>query len=49
MFVRWLLFETRLGLALLALLERTVGLAIVDADWLCLQPSGVPTTQSEGQ
>lgn len=46
MIVKWFLFETRVGLWLLALLERKVGLAVVSADWLGRQPSGVPKTVS---
>ena len=41
----WLLFETRLGELLLALLERRTGLAIVRSDWLSSQPSGRPTAK----
>jgi hypothetical protein len=40
-----LLFETRAGSWLLAFLERTTGLALVDAEWLGHQRSSVPTTQ----
>lgn len=43
MIVKWFLFETKVGLWLLALLERKVGLAVVSADWLGRQPSGFPT------
>jgi hypothetical protein len=42
--IRWLLFETRLGEVLLVLLERHVGLALVQANWLAEQPSGEPTS-----
>ena len=49
MLLRWLLFETRLGELLLAYLERCVGLAVVQADWLAIQPSGKPRTTSETQ
>jgi hypothetical protein len=42
--LKWLLFETRVGSRLLALLERTTGLALVDAEWLGHQRSSVPTT-----
>lgn len=38
--VKWFLFETKMGLLLLALLERKAGLAVVDADWLGKQPGG---------
>jgi len=44
----WLLFETRLGEWLLALLERRAGLAIVRSDWLSEQPSRRPTTELGG-
>ena len=44
----WLLFETRLGELLLALLERRTGLAIVRSDWLSTQSSGRPTTEPGG-
>lgn len=44
MLLRWFLFETRIGEFLLAILERTTGLAIVRADWLGAQPSGRPQT-----
>jgi hypothetical protein len=43
--LKWLLFETRIGSWLLALLERTTGLALVDAEWLGRQRSSVPTRQ----
>jgi hypothetical protein len=46
MLLRWLLFETKAGERLLALLEKTVGLAIVQAEWLGAQPSGKPQTDS---
>ena len=49
MILRWLLFETKLGEILLVYLERYVGLAIVHADWLAIQPSGEPRTMSESQ
>ena len=49
MILRWLLFETRLGELLLVCLERYVGLAVVQADWLASQPSGQPRTMSEVQ
>ncbi len=38
--IKWLLFETRLGEVLLVLLERHVGLALVQANWLAEQRSG---------
>lgn len=40
--LRWLLFETRIGSRLLALFEQVTGLALVDADWLGNQSSGMP-------
>jgi hypothetical protein len=46
MLLRWLLFETKAGELLLALLEKTAGLAIVQAEWLGAQPSGKPQTAS---
>ena len=49
MIVRWFLFETRLGLLLLALLERKTGLAVVNADWLGKQPSGWPVTAGQAE
>ena len=42
MIVRWLLFETRLGELLLTILERKIGLAIVEVEWLAAQPAGAP-------
>ena len=47
--IRWLLFETRVGEVLLVLLERHVGLALVQANWLADQRSGEPKTASEVQ
>lgn len=44
MLLRWLLFETKVGELLLTLLERTAGLAVVQAEWLGAQPSGEPQT-----
>jgi hypothetical protein len=44
MLLRRLLFETKAGERLLALLEKTTGLAIVQAEWLGAQPSGKPQT-----
>ena len=38
--IKWLLFETGLGEVLLVLLERHVGLALVQANWLAEQRSG---------
>jgi hypothetical protein len=46
-FLRWLLFETRLGELVLALLERQ-GLAVVCSDWLGTQRSGKPIAESGG-
>ena len=46
MLIRWFLFETRVGEWMLNLLEKTAGLAVVQADWLGAQPSGAP--QAEG-
>ena len=46
MVLRWLLFETKAGNLLLALLEKTAGLAVVQAEWLADQPSGTPHTAS---
>jgi len=45
MLLRRLLFETRAGELLLALLEKTAGLAVVRAEWLADQPSGTPRTK----
>jgi hypothetical protein len=42
MLVRWVLFRTRIGELLLALLEQKAGLAVVRADWLAGCPSGEP-------
>ena len=47
MLLRWMLFETKVGEVLLALLERKAGLAVVQADWLCAQRSGKPVVESE--
>jgi hypothetical protein len=47
MALRWLLFETRIGEMLLAFLERKVGLAVVHAEWLALQPGGEPKAVRE--
>ena len=46
MLLRWLLFETRVGEALLAFLEKRAGLAVVQAEWLAAQPSGMPHVAS---
>jgi hypothetical protein len=42
-----LLFETRVGELLLTLLERTTGLAVVDANWLGHRPATAPTPAGE--
>ena len=49
MVVKWFLFETKLGLFLLALLERKAGLAVVNAEWLGRQPSGYPVVADQAQ
>ena len=49
MILRWLLFETKLGELLLVCLERRVGLAVVQADWLANQPTGQPRPMREVQ
>ena len=49
MLVRWFLFETSIGEFLLRVLERYIGLAIVQADWLAVQRSGEPRTVNEVQ
>jgi hypothetical protein len=49
MLVRRLLFETWVGELLLLFLERSVGLAVVQADWLAVQSSGEPKAVSEVQ
>jgi len=49
MILKWLLFETKLGELLLTILERKVGLAIVEADWLAVQPAGEPKATCETQ
>jgi hypothetical protein len=45
--IRWLLFETKLGEALLVLIERHMGLALVQASWLAEQRTAEPTTAPE--
>ena len=45
--LRWILFETMAGELFLRWLERRAGLAIVQADWLCMQQSGRPVTAKE--
>lgn len=43
------LFETNLGNRLLAILERTTGLAVVDAEWLAQQEApGMALTIPQG-
>ena len=42
MLVRWFLFETRLGELFLTVLERKVGLAVVQTEWLAQHPGGTP-------
>jgi hypothetical protein len=49
MLVRRLLFETRVGEAFLAFLERRVGLAVVQVEWLATQRSGQPAGVGEAQ
>jgi hypothetical protein len=48
MMAKWFLFHTRVGGLLVAALENWAGLALVDADWLGSQPSGMPVSQTEG-
>jgi hypothetical protein len=48
MLLRWLLFESKAGELLLALLEKTAGLAVVEANWLGRQSSGRPITEGDG-
>ena len=48
MLLRWLLFESRVGELLLTLLEKTAGLAVVEANWLGHQSSGKPITERDG-
>jgi hypothetical protein len=43
--LRWFLFRTRLGEALLIALEQWAGLAVVQNDWLADQPSGKPVAE----
>ena len=49
MVIRRFLFETKVGELLLTFLERKVGLAVVQADWLADQPSGKPQSIGEAQ
>ncbi len=46
MMVTKMLFETRIGEMLLAFLERKVGLAVVQAEWLVELPGGQPQVVS---
>ena len=45
--IRWLLFETKLGEALLVLMERHLGLALVQTSWLAEQLTAEPTAAPE--
>ena len=47
MLIKRILFETKLGEMLLVLLERKVGLAVVEAGWLAGQRSSEPKSVSE--
>lgn len=47
--MRWVLFDTKIGELLLTLLERHVGLAVVQACWLAEQQCGEPKASTEGQ
>lgn len=47
--LRKLLFDTRIGDWLLSLLERTTGLAVVEAGWLAEQPTPAPAAASGGE
>ena len=49
MFIRWLLFQTKLGEVLLVFLEQKVGLAIVTAEWLAALPGGEPKAVTEAK
>jgi hypothetical protein len=49
MFLTWLLFETKVGELLLVYLEKKVGLAVVDADWLTVQRCGLPKDPSKAE
>ena len=49
MLLRWFLFHTKVGEVLLTLLERHVGLAVVQSDWLAMQRSGEPKAVTEAQ
>ena len=47
--MRWVLFDTKIGERLLTLLERHLGLAVVQANWLAEQRCGEPKAVIEGQ
>ena len=49
MFVRWVLFETRIGEAFHTLLERRVGLAVVEESWLSKHPTGRMKASAEAK
>lgn len=49
MILRRLLFETPLGEWFLTFLERRLGLAVVQAEWLAAQPAGQPTAVTHVQ
>ena len=49
MFLTWLFFETKVGELLLVYLEKKVGLAVVDADWLTVQRCGLPKDLSKAE
>ena len=49
MLVRWFLFHTKVGELMLILLERHVGLAVVQIEWLAMQRSGEPKMAKEVQ
>ena len=49
MIVRWFLFHTKIGEALLTLLERHAGLAVVQNNWLAVRRSGEPKAATEAQ
>ena len=47
MLTQWFLFETKLGNLILILLERSTGLAFVQADWLGAHCCGKPVDEAE--
>ena len=49
MLSQWFLFETKLGNRILILLERSTGLAFVQADWLGAHCCGKPVDEAEAQ